>query len=84
MELAQKALLVSMTNGQGWMLAKKYGNGIVEAMEREALDCDDETKIIQLTRSAKAARRFWEAFITGIDKAKNPEEKDDTFVEVSY
>lgn len=84
MENPQKAQLVTMTNGLGWALAQKLGNDIIHKMEQEALDCEDDNKVLGLARAAKAAKRFWDAFQNNIENEKNPEAKDDSFVPVSY
>ncbi len=85
MDLNQKSDLVNMINSVGWFIASKVAKDKLEEMERYALDCEDESKIPSLVREAKAARKFWDAFLQTIDNAKNPAETPaDSFIEVSY
>ena len=81
MHNGQKAALVGLVNSEGWMLAKNMGESILKELDSLALECDDETKITGLVREARASRRFWNAFLSNIDTAKQP--TDNTFIEVS-
>ena len=82
MDIGQKALLVTMMNSQGFLLATRLGEGLLKEMETLALECDDDTKVAGLVKEARAARTFWNRFINHLDNAKNPTETE--FVEVSY
>jgi hypothetical protein len=85
MDMSQKKYLVDLTNSQGWLAAKKIAENKLTELDRQALDCDDETSIPGLVRGAKFARQFWNAFLNTLENAKKPEEAaDNDFVEISY
>jgi hypothetical protein len=82
MDNGHKASLVNLCNSEGWLLAKNLGESILKELDGLALECEDDTKIAGLVREARASRKFWNAFLSNVDNAKQP--VDDTFIEVSY
>lgn len=85
LDMGQKSTLVRIVTDQGWIVARAIATDLLKAMDGAALECEDDTKVAGLVREARAARKFWDAFILNIDRAKDPAEKDsDTFNEVSY
>jgi hypothetical protein len=85
MDNAQAAMLVNVTNSQGWALILHLANQIITASERAAIDCEDESKVVGLAREAKASRKFFDALTETIDRMKTPEVTgEDEFIPVSY
>lgn len=85
MDNGQKNTLVTMANSLGWALALSIGDTVIKEMERTAIDCDDDSKILGLARDARAAKKFWDAFKANVETAKQPEESaEDQFIPVSY
>lgn len=82
MDNGQKAQLVNLCNSQGWALAQQLGNKLLTEMEQKALSNDDESLIVPLTRRARGAREFWDAFLKDLEGAKNP--IDDSFIGVTF
>ena len=81
--MSNKAQLISTTNSQGWALILQLGEDVLSSIERQALDCDDDSKVLALTRKAQGAREFWNAFVSMIDNKKsNDNGADSSFVEV--
>lgn len=72
---------MGLVNSEGWMIAKNMGESILKELDSLALECEDDTKTVGLAREARASRRFWNAFLSNINIAKQP--IDNTFIEVS-
>ncbi len=85
LDLSQKSMLVRMTNDQGFFVAKKIAEDILTEMATAALECEaDDSTVARVTRDARAARRFWDAFLTNLDHAKDPTEvPEGGFVELN-
>jgi hypothetical protein len=83
-QMARKAALINTTNTPGWHVAMQIAEDLVRAIEKKALDCEDETKVISLQRQAKASRQFASEFFHTIEATKQIEgsEDEDDFVEV--
>ena len=75
MDIGQRAQLVNLINSPGWTLAKFMGEEVLKAMDHLAFEADDDDNIPRLVRDAKAARKFWEAWIGTLNAEKDPANK---------
>ena len=81
--IAIKREILTTTSSPGWKCILDLGEKAVARMEREAIDCDDDTQGNNLRKEAKAARKFFTALCQmvetyrRVDVDTNP---DDTFV----
>lgn len=54
----QVVQLNGVMNATGWTVVIEIAELAVSEIEREALDCEDENKVVQMQREARAARKF--------------------------
>lgn len=76
--LAKKHEIINTTNTVGWTLIKELGESTITQMEREAIDEDDDAKGAVLRRQAKAARVFFNDFLTAINSYRQVEQDNST------
>ena len=81
MDMGTRAMLVGLTNSQGWLVAKNIGESILKNMDELALSEEDDSRVAGLVREARAARKFWTALLQSIDQQKDPSQQE--FIEVS-
>lgn len=76
--------LQATMNSAGWRVALEVMESIVRDFSAEAMDCDDESKIVGLQREARAARRFVKEFNTRVAGGSRIESDVDDFQPVSF
>lgn len=83
-DLAKAHDLQSVMNSAGWRVVTEIMDAIAEEFSAEAMDCDDESKIIGLQREARAARRFIKKFNSRVSAGTRIEDAADDFQPVSF
>jgi len=68
----QKSQLTSMVNSQGWEVAQHIADQILKEIEQAALRCEDDEKVLALSRKARGAREFWDSFIENVNTLREP------------
>lgn len=74
--LTRKREIITTTNSVGWRYIKDLGEEAVRAAERRAIDEEDDVKGSALRREAKAARKFFDDFLTAIEVMRGVEAPD--------
>jgi hypothetical protein len=79
-----KLRIASLVNNPDWPYAKKLAEETIKAMEREAIDEEDDAKASGLRRDARGARKFWNTFLNQLTIAAQitNEPTNDDFLEV--
>lgn len=76
--------LNGVMNSTGWPVVLEIAENAVSEVEREALDCEDESKVLQVQREARAARKFLNKFRVMLESQRQatPDNSEDEFIPV--
>ena len=79
-----KMRLASLVNSPAWQDVIKLAETSLVALEREAIDEEDDNKAVGLRRDAKGARKFWLSFLLrlNISVALSDEPTNDTWLDI--
>lgn len=76
--MLQKHEIVLTTNTRGWHYITTIAENTVKAMERTAIDEEDDAKGAVMRREAKAARQFLGNFLRSVEAMRRIEVPENT------
>ena len=69
-----RAMAVGLTvKSSGWSVIEGIGREALRAVQLEALECEDDAKVLRLQHAAKGAQDFFSRWMNELEVAQNPE-----------